>query len=123
MYGHLSTGTISITAGALRRRPTPAHTSGDIEPTAGSLPKHTAPPTGGAVACEGSGLFRTQDFQPTHVGLQGFGDHNAAIRLLAVFQNGHQCTAHGQARAIQGVHVFRDRKSTRLNSSHVKISY
>ena len=39
-----------------------------------------------------------------HVGAQHFGHGDRAVGVLAVLQHRHQGAAHGQARAVQGVH-------------------
>src|SRR5690606_41705877 len=55
--------------------------------------------------------------------LQGTDPETGPASLSDTTTAAQQCAAVSVSESIQGIPTWRDRKSTRLNSSHVKISY
>src|SRR3989442_9713777 len=65
-------------------------------------------------------LFRSHEL----LGLQALEHLGAAHELVhALARGGNDAFDHGIGFRVHARHVQRDRKSTRLNSSHVRISY
>src|SRR5512133_1987268 len=51
-------------------------------------------------------FLKSDSFQTSHIRTQGFGDDNAAVRLLIIFHDCHNGAAYSQPRTVQRVYKF-----------------